>query len=115
WFAQSYLAIDQGPIIIMIENFRSQLLWNNFMANPEIQPMLDAIGFVYDTTTINVDDEIIIPADFELKQNYPNPFNPSTTLSFVIGHQTFVKLKIYDILGREVATLVNEEKPAGEY
>ena len=45
WYASSYLAIDQGPIIVMIENYRSQLLWNNFMANPEIQPMLDAIGF----------------------------------------------------------------------
>jgi hypothetical protein len=46
WFADSYLAIDQGPIINMIENFRSGLLWDNFMANPEIKPALDAIGFV---------------------------------------------------------------------
>jgi ligand-binding sensor domain-containing protein len=56
-----------------------------------------------------------IPNHFELKQNYPNPFNPSTTLSFVIGHSSFVDLKVYDVLGREVATLVNEEKPAGNY
>ena len=52
WYAPSYLAIDEGPIIIMIENYRTQLLWNNFMANPEIQPMLDAIGFVPDFTGV---------------------------------------------------------------
>ena len=48
WFASSYLAIDQGPIIDMIENFRSGLLWDRFMRNPEIAPALDAIGFVAD-------------------------------------------------------------------
>jgi hypothetical protein len=55
------------------------------------------------------------PNNFCLCHNYPNPFNPSTTLSFVIGHQSLVSLKIYDILGREITTLVNEEKSAGEY
>ena len=48
WFADSYLAIDQGPIINMIENFRSGLLWENFMLNEEIDPALTAIGFVED-------------------------------------------------------------------
>lgn len=45
WFAPGYVAIDQGPILIMIENHRTQLCWDLFMANPEIQPMLDAIGW----------------------------------------------------------------------
>jgi hypothetical protein len=56
-----------------------------------------------------------IPYNFALMQNYPNPFNPSTNLSFVIGNSSFISLKVYDILGNEVATLVNEEKPAGSY
>lgn len=45
WFARSYLAIDQGPIVCMIENYRTGLCWRMFMANPEIAPMLKAIGW----------------------------------------------------------------------
>ena len=54
-----------------------------------------------------------LPAVFALEQNYPNPFNPSTVVRFSLPTQAFVTLKIYDILGREVSTLVNEERPAG--
>lgn len=53
--------------------------------------------------------------DFILHQNYPNPFNPTTTLSFVIGQAAFVSLKVFDVLGNEVATLVDEYKPAGKH
>jgi len=53
WFADSYVAIDQGPIINMIENYRSGLLWTLFMSNPEIQPALDMIGFEEDPVSID--------------------------------------------------------------
>ena len=56
-----------------------------------------------------------VPANYELYQNYPNPFNPSTKISFVIPKSSFVILKIYDILGREVTTLVNGIKHVGTY
>jgi hypothetical protein len=56
-----------------------------------------------------------IPSEFELLQNYPNPFNPSTKMRYEIHEQSFVTIKIYNILGNEIAILVNEEKPAGSY
>ena len=52
---------------------------------------------------------------FVLSQNYPNPFNPATVISFEIPSRNFVELKIYDLLGREITSLVNEEKDAGKY
>ena len=55
------------------------------------------------------------PLTFLLSQNFPNPFNPVTTINFQLPVSGFVTLKVYDILGREVATLVKEEKPAGKY
>ena len=64
---------------------------------------------------VSVEQETIQPSAFSLEQNYPNPFNPSTKISWqspVGSHQT---LKVFDVLGNEVATLVNEYKPAGRY
>jgi len=56
-----------------------------------------------------------VPADFVLNQNYPNPFNPSTTISYFVPKESFVSIKVYDFLGREVTTLVNEMKSTGSY
>jgi len=68
-----------------------------------------------DPSLVNVEDETRLPNDFILYQNYPNPFNPTTRIQYAISSGQFVTLKVYNILGKEVAILVNEEKPAGEY
>ena len=67
---------------------------------------------------VNIEDELsdnFVPAEFSLSQNYPNPFNPSTKIIYSLPYKSFVKIKIYDVLGNEIATLVNAEKPAGKY
>jgi uncharacterized delta-60 repeat protein len=70
----------------------------------------------YNQATTQVADEIdIIPKNFALEQNYPNPFNPSTKINWQSPVGSQQTLKIYDILGNEVATLVDEYKPAGKY
>jgi aminopeptidase N len=63
---------------------------------------------------LGVDNENI-PNKFSVEQNFPNPFNPSTQIQYSIGTKQLVQIKIYDVLGNEVATLVNEEKASGTY
>ncbi len=63
---------------------------------------------------VSVEQESAIPT-FGIAQNYPNPFNPTTNFEFRISNLEFVTLRIYDVLGREVAMLVNEVRPAGVY
>lgn len=67
------------------------------------------------TLTGETKKTVNVPKSYNLSQNYPNPFNPVTKISFDIPKNTFVSLKIYDILGRETAVLVNETKQAGSY
>ncbi|MCU0372441.1 MAG: T9SS type A sorting domain-containing protein [Ignavibacteria bacterium] len=57
----------------------------------------------------------VIPGNFELMQNYPNPFNPATKINYSVPRESFVTIKVYDMLGREIAQLVNENKRAGTY
>ena len=61
----------------------------------------------------NISD--VVPDNYSLAQNFPNPFNPSTTINFTIPNSEFVTLKVYNILGSEVAVLVNENLSAGSY
>ncbi len=77
----------------------------------------EAVALAQSTPTVNVEDikKPSMPEDFKLGQNYPNPFNPSTQISFQVPQYDHVTLKIYDVLGSEVRTLVNEMKSPGYY
>lgn len=67
------------------------------------------------TVTGDLEDVKVIPTEFALFQNFPNPFNPSTLIKYQVPEKSFVSIKVYDLLGMELATLVNEDKSAGSY
>jgi N-acetylneuraminic acid mutarotase len=71
--------------------------------------------FTPEITEVDSDTELLRPTEFSISQNYPNPFNPTTVIQYQVPCISQVVLKIYDILGNEIATLVNEEKSAGNY
>ena len=73
----------------------------------------DVFRFTADNNFILSAKDKLTLTGFQLYQNYPNPFNPSTVISYQLGVNSKVSLKIYDILGNEVAILVNEEQQAG--
>ena len=78
-------------------------------------PKLWKITLPLSTTSVSNRQFVHVPNKFSLEQNYPNPFNPSTTISFRIPIQSFVSLKVFDLIGRELATIVSEELSAGAY
>jgi CubicO group peptidase (beta-lactamase class C family) len=77
----------------------------------------NTLFMVADTLTVSIRplEDNGLPKDFTLRQNYPNPFNPTTTIKYSIPQSSKVVIKVYDVLGNEIETIVNEEKPAGTY
>jgi len=73
------------------------------------------MGGAKEKATAVPDEVAALPSDFALDQNFPNPFNPATTIRFVVPFESAVRLSVIDPLGREVALLVNERKPAGRH
>ena len=69
----------------------------------------------FEDTTVPVEEEQTLPNSFKLFQNYPNPFNPATSIKYTVSSIQYVNLTVYDVLGKEITTLVNEEKFPGSY
>ena len=117
----------EGSLAQNMRHFRDQLIskgyefqalelpeghsWGLWRAN--IDRFLEYF-FPAEPSTVD-DGELLLPGDFKLYQNYPNPFNPTTTIRFTISDLRFTILKVYDLLGKEVAILVNRELSAGKY
>jgi hypothetical protein len=105
--------------------------WKNFNAGIASSPvasfMVDGLGHIFagtwgngiyrsvESTTSADDFGHDTPITYSLSQNYPNPFNPSTTISFSVSHPVLVTIKIYDVLGEELATLISANLIAGKY
>ncbi len=101
WVSSYWLAIDQGPIIAMIENYRTGLLWNAFMSNPEIQPALNAIGFVPDVS--NARDVLDFPVQMTIA---PHPVQSAEFQLLILSERTLLaELDIKDMNGRLVQAL----------
>ncbi|MCH6574234.1 MAG: T9SS type A sorting domain-containing protein, partial [Bacteroidetes bacterium] len=72
-------------------------------------------SFTVDIVTGIAENETNLPIEYTLKQNYPNPFNPSTRIKYSIPQSSNVVIKVFDILGNEIETLVNEQMSVGTY
>ena len=85
-------------------------IYNRALSVSEISSLFTATG------TTSVKNPLVETLrTFNLSQNYPNPFNPSTSISFILPSRSFVSLKVFDLIGREVAIIVSEEMSAGSY
>lgn len=99
------IVTDAETTLVYLDNFFTDIL-----RSPDTRVTIDHFG---DNTATDVNDRPTKPFMFRLSQNYPDPFNPSTTISYQLPKQSKVTLKLFDVLGREVATLVNSEQGAG--
>jgi hypothetical protein len=118
-FTVKHLTVDDG-LIFLDEYWTDELGW---LRRSDIGGSLGALrgcvidGIVYGDTSfiVTVENEFQQPTSFILYQNYPNPFNHASTIKYTLSERSFVTIKVYDVLGNEISTLVNDEKPAGEY
>ena len=108
WSTSAEIANNENTLIIQSKRI-ANLYYQEFKAR-----YLEAGGTDSILVSIKREKEIS-PIDFQLSQNYPNPFNPTTNISFAVKHSGFTLLTVYDIIGREVVTLVSEQLAAGNY
>ncbi len=112
--ARADLTIDPSGNVVLFENGNEEII---YLEPPSSQPVSyttkSAVLFSLGTSSVELAEGV--PERFELKPNYPNPFNPTTTIEFSLLKSGVVSLRVHDILGKEVATLVNGMTEAGNY
>ena len=122
------IGIEDLGVLLFTDEGDSLGFWNEGLTNLNVQALtLDNNGYVYVGTGNGVwrrplsevtpveGNQMTIPSNFNLSNNFPNPFNPSTKIKYSVPQSSQVQIKVYDVLGNEIETLVNEEKPAGTY
>jgi len=110
-----FTGLKLDPAVIKYQNGRIACYIGAVPFMGQTDPPKIIAAWANGSTGVEEESESKLPSDFFLAQNYPNPFNPTTKLSFVIGHSSLVSLKVFDVLGREVATLVGEELAPGAH
>ncbi len=109
-YGDSLLIGRVSPTAVVVSN---RIYVSNGIASPSVAKT--DMEYLDLNLTDVADNYSSIPKNYYLSQNYPNPFNPTTTINYLIPKSSFVTLKIFDALGREIVTLVNEEKSVGIY
>ncbi len=122
WPDPTYLRVHCDSLTLMYVDTTGPVFINMFeqdtlaLATPQDRNIFNV--WIYKTGVHFIETGVedgILPTTFSLSQNYPNPFNPETEIQYSVDSRQYVSIKIYDMLGREMATLVDEEKPTGEY
>lgn len=116
-FDVNLTGLDGGSAVVLASGFRRDSGNQGGESFQLIGVLADGQVVVFPDPPTSVSEFVdsVIPTQFELNQNYPNPFNPTTTISFSIPNSEFVKLSVYNTLGQQVATIVNEQLNAGQY
>ncbi len=117
WSPDSVMKIADSIIVtdgITFNLFRFRMdLQNSFIVS-SFHRILNIFTYRNGITDVAIPNENT-PASFEIKQNYPNPFNPTTNFEFQIANRGFVTLKVFNVLGEEIATILSEELQPGQY
>jgi len=108
-FASIHFTVDdnfnEAETVVEVKKLR----WNE-------EAVMENVASAILTNTVGInEDQSNVPKEYALQQNFPNPFNPTTTISYQLPKSSFVKISIYDISGRLVEILINEQKNAGYY
>jgi hypothetical protein len=101
----------QVPVYYYVKSF-GQLAESNYESGPTNTVSVNVSGG-FEKSNINI--EINLPAEYELNQNFPNPFNPVTIITYSVADNSFISLKVYDVLGNEITELVSEVQEPGQY
>ena len=114
-FDANLTGLEGGSAVVFASGFLDPSMNQNGEAFGIFAALSDGTVVGFSTVTSAEENSTIVPVEYGLEQNYPNPFNPTTNINFSIPEQQLVQLKVYNVIGQEVATLVNDVMNQGNY